>query len=660
MSEPVSLVSWFPPGHAETVDLAVIIVSWNVREILLQNLEALFRSEGTVSAEVILIDNASHDGTAEAVRQRFPQVQVIANPDNRGFATANMQGLEIRKSRHALLLNPDMVVAPDALQKTVEYLDAHPTAAVASGKLTREDGSVLKSVRRFPDIWSQLAILFKLPHLFPKILDRYLYQGFDYDREQPVDSVRGSYFAMNCQALWDLGELDPEYFIWFEEVDYCKLAATEGWLVMHVPWIRAMDHVGSSFAQRGLYWKQDQFSRAMLRYFQKWHPGWRAWLIRLTRPLVLAAAWVGEMLMKNRRGAVSAPAFNIISAPALDIIPAPAIVDINTGEVMETKAGGVTPPLQALQLISFFNSTDLPALLESLRRQTFKDWELFVYEASENEDETRKVDELLKNSGLPYHLTVGPNIGYTAHNTLFNQNAASIVMLLNPDATLDPKYLEAGVAWFDQHPECASVTGLVYRETRDVIDTAGLEYRALGDVRDLYSNRKIADLKPELLRTQEVFGVSGALPLYRRSAVLLASFDGTLFDPTFFMYKEDVDLAIRLRRQGYTAWRVSEAVAFHRRAIKEQGSGLLDRIREERKRPMRLRLASYQNQWRIYVYHARLSLGFIDLARTVVAEAKRSAALFFLASPLVFVRAWINIFRDLPRALRRRKSLTIT
>ena len=133
------MIRWLSPEHKEKVDLAVLIVSWNVRDLLLQNLEALLQSEGDISAEVIVIDNASQDGTAAAVHERFPQARVIANDRNAGFAAANAQGLAASCARHVLLLNPDMRVEKDALAKTVAYLDAHPEAAVVGAKLVSSD-----------------------------------------------------------------------------------------------------------------------------------------------------------------------------------------------------------------------------------------------------------------------------------------------------------------------------------------------------------------------------------------------------------------------------------------------------------------------------------------------------------------------------------------
>ena len=147
-------------------------------------------------------------------------------------------------------------------------------------------------VRRFPDIWSQLAILLKLSKLFPRLLDHYLWKDFDYTREQAVDSVRGSYFALQERAIKELGFLDQRFFIWFEEVDYCKRATTSGWKVMYVPAIRARDLIGRSFAQRTTFWKQKQFTRSMAQYFRKWHPWWQWMLIVLLRPFVLFTIWL--------------------------------------------------------------------------------------------------------------------------------------------------------------------------------------------------------------------------------------------------------------------------------------------------------------------------------------------------------------------------------
>lgn len=277
-------------------DLAVVIVSWNVRDILLRNIETL-RQSRDVNIEIIVVDNASKDGTVDALRSSYSDMVVIANTENHGFSKACNQGIDASSARHVLLLNPDMLVEADALAKTVAYLDAHPDVAVVSGKLLNKHEKPIHHFRRFPTIGDQLVIMFKLGKLFPRLLDKYYAVDLDPEHEQAVDTVRGSYFAINRTALDTIGKLDERYYIWFEEVDYCKRAHVHKMKVMYVPTIVAHDLVGESFKQRHLFWKQTHFMRSMLSYFEKWHPGWRVWVIRSARPAVLLAAKVADLLM---------------------------------------------------------------------------------------------------------------------------------------------------------------------------------------------------------------------------------------------------------------------------------------------------------------------------------------------------------------------------
>lgn len=291
------MIRWLPPCHDERADLAVLIVSWNVKELVLKNIEALFASEGDVSAELIVIDNALKDGTVEAIRGQFPCARVIANTYNAGFSLANAQGMIASHARHCLLLNPDMRVDSDALQKTVEYLDAHPDVGIMGAQLRTVEGGMIEHVRRFPTFGSQLAILLKIPHVFPSLVHHYLAKDFDYTREQAADSIRGSYFAIHEHAIERCAGLDTRYFIWFEEVDYCKKVTERGLKVMYVPTIRVTDFIGRSFAQRDSFWKQKHFTRSMVQYFEKWHPWWEVLVLKLVRLAVLAGVGVVEVGM---------------------------------------------------------------------------------------------------------------------------------------------------------------------------------------------------------------------------------------------------------------------------------------------------------------------------------------------------------------------------
>lgn len=254
------------------IDLSIITVSWNVKKYLCESLEAVFATADDVSLEVFVVDNNSTDGTRDLLRdwaRREPRLTALLNNINVGFARANNQAIELASGRYVLLLNPDMRVFPDTLKNMVQWMDAHPRVGVAGCHLVNERGETVQHVRRFPGLWNQLAIVLKIPHLFPHVLDRYLMRDFDYTKEARVDSVRGSFFMIRREAL-RVGLLDERFFIWFEEVDFCKRMRSAGWEVWYTPVARCVDRVGRSFAQVARAKKQKMFLESMYRYFEKW------------------------------------------------------------------------------------------------------------------------------------------------------------------------------------------------------------------------------------------------------------------------------------------------------------------------------------------------------------------------------------------------------
>ncbi len=324
----------------------------------------------------------------------------------------------------------------------------------------------------------------------------------------------------------------------------------------------------------------------------------------------------------------------------------------------------------AIQIL--FNNTSryAPMVLKSLQAQTIRDWKLFVMDNSCHPQEASTIERLLQESGIKFQFTASPrNLGFAGgHQALFEQHASPFVVLLNDDAYLDPSYLEACLARSELDPSCASVQGLVYHwscgpdqpeplSATTKIDTLGLSYVCLGKIVDGAAGRLATEVASEMKEAHHVFGSSGAVVLYRRDLVLQATPWGQLFDPEFFLYKEDVDLALRLKRAAFTTWFEPRAIAFHARTMKSHQPGLLARIREERRRPLRLRVMMYRNQWALYVMHARWSCGWRDLWLTCMHECLRSASLFFLGSPFAFFEAWVYILRHQSGWRERRKQL---
>jgi len=279
------------------MDLSVITVTWNSAELIPTQIMSVRNGCKTISFEQLIADNASSDGTVELLEKTFPEVKLIKNTTNTGFGFPNNQCAKISQGDFLLFLNPDMRVAEGSLDKMVAWMREHVDVGLASCKLVDESGNLNEDAqpRRLPRVSDQLAVIFKIPHLFPHVLDNYLYKDFDADKEQEVESMRGSFMIMRREVYEKLGwAFDPRYFIWFEDVDTCREVKRLGYKVVHTPIISCVDYVGQSFKKRTTLWKQKQFTKSMLQYFKKWEP-WYKWMwIASARPIGIAMAWMND------------------------------------------------------------------------------------------------------------------------------------------------------------------------------------------------------------------------------------------------------------------------------------------------------------------------------------------------------------------------------
>lgn len=286
------------------MQLSVITVTWNSASLIAEQMKSVMAGCTNISFEQIVVDNASTDNTVAIIEKDFSQVKLIKNNKNTGFAFPNNQAAKLAQGEFLLFLNPDMRVMPGSLDVMVAWMKKNPAAGLASCKLVDEHGqlNIDAQPRRFPTVWDQLAIILKLPHIFPNITDRYLFKDFKPDVEQEVDSVRGSFMLMRREVYEKLGwAFDPRYFIWFEDVDICREVKRLGLKVVHTPIISCVDYIGQSFKQRTTLWKQKQFTKSMLQYFQKWEPGYASALICLLRPVGIAMAWAGDKVNGLRK-----------------------------------------------------------------------------------------------------------------------------------------------------------------------------------------------------------------------------------------------------------------------------------------------------------------------------------------------------------------------
>jgi len=273
------------------MDLSIIIVSWQVKDRLEANLKSLFLSEGNFKFEVFVVDNASLDGSADMVKEKFPNVTLIRNKENFGFSKANNQAIRIAKGRFILLLNPDMIVYPDTLVKALQFASDNPKAIVSGFRLLNAKGEILPHVRRFPKFFDQLMITLKLPHIIPSLLNQYLLPNFNYSKAAKVDSVRGSFFLINKEEFIKISGksealLDERYFIWFEEVDFCKQVYKLGGEVWYSPTASCRDDVGQSFALVQRKKTQGYFKDSMLKYFEKWEKPYQKKILSLAWSII--------------------------------------------------------------------------------------------------------------------------------------------------------------------------------------------------------------------------------------------------------------------------------------------------------------------------------------------------------------------------------------
>jgi len=207
-------------------DISIVIVNYKVKDLVLKLIESI-RRETRVSYEIIIVDNASSDGLAQALANQA-DVRLILNDSNLGFAKAVNQGLKATTGRILLVQNPDSEMKGETLDQFVDYLDKHPDVQVVGPKIFGNDGLVQPSVRRDPTRLDQTLMLLKLHPFFPKITKRYLASDFDYDREQEVEQIMGSSFAFRRELMSQVGLLDERFFVWFEEVDFMKRVRQAG------------------------------------------------------------------------------------------------------------------------------------------------------------------------------------------------------------------------------------------------------------------------------------------------------------------------------------------------------------------------------------------------------------------------------------------------
>jgi GT2 family glycosyltransferase len=283
--------------------ISVVIVSWNARDYLMQCLASLSAEECRYPLEIIVVDNASSDGSADAVATRYPDVRLIRKTENLGFAKANNIGVSASSGKYFCFVNSDVKVLPDCVNRLVSFCEENPTVGMVGPRVIGADGKLQRSCMGFPSVWNMLCRALALDTLFPRIKAFTGYKLYHWPQEslKSVDILMGCFWLVRREALTQVGLLDEEFFMYAEDWDWCKRFWAKGWQIFFVPAAEAIHYGGASSSNAPVRFYLEM-KRANLQYWKK-HHSWFAvvsyFAIMCVQELLRSAAYSIAGLIKG-------------------------------------------------------------------------------------------------------------------------------------------------------------------------------------------------------------------------------------------------------------------------------------------------------------------------------------------------------------------------
>jgi GT2 family glycosyltransferase len=259
-------------SQASVTDLSIVIVSWNTKKYLEECLTSLRTINGNLCVETIVVDNSSSDGTPEMIRAQFPEVTLIETGANLGFAGGNNVGIQKATGNYVCLINSDVNVPADCLPKMHSYMEQNSTIGLLGPGMLYTDGRVHRSGMRFPTLWNLFLRALFLDSLFKRsrFFGGYLMKDFQFDRTTDIDVLNGWFWMARRDALNQAGLLDQRFFMYAEDVDWCKQFHLAGWRVVFYPEAKALHYGGASAANAPSRFNVEM-QRANLQYWKKYH-----------------------------------------------------------------------------------------------------------------------------------------------------------------------------------------------------------------------------------------------------------------------------------------------------------------------------------------------------------------------------------------------------
>jgi GT2 family glycosyltransferase len=284
--------------------LSIVILSWNTRDLLDACLRSIYAADDAPDCEVIVVDNASQDGSAEMVAESYPQAVLVRNSSNEGYARGNNIGMKQSSGDYILLLNSDTEIHEDAPAALVAFMDEHQDYGACGAQLRNPDGSIQHACKRFPGLWVTLFFDTFLEKLFPenRVVRRYFMRDFDHAESRDVDQPPGACFLLRRVLLDEIGFLDEDLFLFYNDVDYCKRIWKAGYKIRFIAGARVLHHGGAStrnYQDFGLEWHRNR-----VRYYRK-HFGFRGALATKFAAMLKAA----ELILRGVRegGGIRSP-----------------------------------------------------------------------------------------------------------------------------------------------------------------------------------------------------------------------------------------------------------------------------------------------------------------------------------------------------------------
>ena len=255
--------------------LSIVIVNWNTTSLLKTLIQSIRSNEPKFDYEIIVVDNASEDFSEDSFRAEFPEVKLIANNQNAGYAKGNNKAFEVATGEYILLLNPDTEVTSGAIQTLVDFMDTHKNAAAAGAKLVRPNSTTDSSLRSFPYPGAIAWEYIGLSKIFPKsrLFGRYRMTYFNYDKVIEVDQPMGSCLIISRKALEDIGSFDENFPIFFNEVDWLYRAKELGYKIYFTPDATVIHHGAASTKQINKRIMKSESHESLIRFYEKHYKG---------------------------------------------------------------------------------------------------------------------------------------------------------------------------------------------------------------------------------------------------------------------------------------------------------------------------------------------------------------------------------------------------